>query len=203
MCGRPTMWEVGWGSPPVTAGRGAYPGVQFPGVRSHEPHPPAALAAGGLTRQSLGFGGGIAVRHSGGGCRPAADCRCSASRRPLGRYGTPGCLDIPAAKHGGKRRYGAMRGRLHAFINAKVLPRMLSTRSEVRKRRSRSPHASRGFQARFPHKRNSWHPSFGAKGGHNHLQLLNHYSRGATYLAWRRARQRTLLPLTGAAQVDR
>ena len=100
---RPSHYVGGWlGEPPVTAGRGAYPGVQFPGARSPEPNPPAALAAGGLTRQSLGFGGGIAVRHSGGGCRPAADCRCSASRRPLGRYGTPGCLDIPAAKHGGK-----------------------------------------------------------------------------------------------------
>ena len=35
------------------------------------------------------------------------------------------------------------------------------------------------------------------------MKLLNRYSLGTTYLAWRRARQRALLPVTGVARVDR
>ena len=61
-------WEARLGEPPLTAGRGAYPGIEFPGVRLPKPHPPAALAEGGRRRGNpLGRVAASHLRRSGGG----------------------------------------------------------------------------------------------------------------------------------------
>ena len=102
----------GKGAAGGSEGGGGRGGVRLgAGVASlHEAHGQAV----GRVRARSGGGGGGGSRGRGRALPLSLSLspslppslRCSANRWALGRYWTPGCLDIPTAQHGGKRRYG-------------------------------------------------------------------------------------------------